>query len=103
MDTNPVALAVKNAEQGKKYEIAFEEGKSDAIVSVLRRAGGYYERGISILAVVDEAAEYAEDGETVVTPAERVVVFSVGERRVRKSKDADKAAEGASTEDTPAE
>lgn len=100
MDTNEVALAVKNAEQGKRYEIAFEEGKADAIVSVLRRAGGYYQRGISILAVVDEAAEYAEDGETVVTPAERVVVFSVGERRVRKPK----PAEGeTSTEDTPAE
>jgi hypothetical protein len=92
LDTNPVAVAVRDAEPGQQYEIKFDEGKSDAIISVLRRAGGYYKRGVNILAVIDkpEVPNHEPNGEP--TPAERVIVFAIGERRVRKQK-GDKPAE----------
>lgn len=71
LDTDPVAVAVRDAAQGANYDIAFEPGKSKAIVSVLRRAGGYFKRGVNILDVND---------------TDNVITFSVGDRKVRKTK-----------------
>lgn len=72
LDTDPVAVAVRDAELGKRYEIAFEEGKQDAIVSVLRRAGAYYGRGVNIF---------------LVDTDDKVIVFGVSARRIRKAKE----------------
>ena len=71
LDTNPVAQAVKNATDETLYTINGEPGKTKAIVSVLRRAGGRYARGVNI---------HKEDDAT------GLVQFSTGKRRERKPK-----------------
>lgn len=95
LDSNPVATAVRDAKDGDQLETPFEEGKSDAIISVLRRAGTHFKRGVNILAVIDNPAS----GDA---PAERVIVFKVTKRREKKT--ATPAVPAApTTDDKPAE
>lgn len=80
MDTDPVALAVKNAEKGVWNRVRVEDAeKVTGVKSLLRRAGTYYGVGINI----DPRDNLADDRGSYVR-------FKTDERRqvTRKAKDA---------------
>lgn len=89
LDSNPVAVAVKNATPGTVYDVHAEPGKVDAVLSILRRAGQRHGVGVNI----------GGERQTVETDAgPRVLIqFATGPRRERKSKNATDTAADAGT------
>jgi hypothetical protein len=78
MDSNPVALAVKNAEQGRAYDLHVDADKVKGVLSILRRAGQRYGVGVNI---APEPRQTDAEGKTIVT-------FKTGAKRVRGAKQA---------------
>jgi len=79
LDTNPVALAVRDAVDGKVYSIAADPGKEGDVLSVLVRAGTKYNKGIT------KRVDANPDTEKHPEWAGKVVVhFRTGPRRQRK-------------------
>lgn len=86
LDSNPVFLAVKDAEKGEPYDLVVEEGKEAGVISILRRAGQKLNVGVNIASAPYPAAEDQ--------PGHVILTFKTADRDVRKGK---------GTADAPAE
>lgn len=93
LDTEPLAVAVRDAEQGKVYDVLVDADKVKAAESILVRAGARH--GVGVNKRVVHTDEPREDGKVLLQ-------FTTGARRVRKAKPTDNATpEAPSVEPTP--
>jgi hypothetical protein len=91
MDSNPVYLAVQNADLDTPYDLHVDEDKVAGVISILRRSGARLGIGVHIASGPHPASDQ-RDGAVVLT-------FKTGERQERKAKtEAVVGGEGGSTE-----
>lgn len=77
LDTEPLAVAVRDAEQGKVYDVLVDADKVAAAESILVRAGARH--GVGVNKRVVHTDEPREDGKVLIQ-------FTTGPRRTRKAK-----------------
>lgn len=75
LDTNPLAIAVRDATPGVVYDVTCEPGKEGTILSVLRRAANRFNKGLK------------------TKKTDGLIKFMVGDKRQPKAKTTDTSAE----------